>query len=418
MRASSIVRTTATLAVLAVGSVAARATIFQARPSGLVIITLDTTRADRLPVYGFGGIGTPAIDGLASHGAVFDDAVSVAPLTLPAHTSLFTGLYPANHGVRENASPALDRSHATLAGVLHDRGFHTAAFVGSIVLHRDRGLAGGFDVYDDGSADGTPAPKRRPGNEVVDRARAWIDHLDGTPFFLWVHLYDVHAPQALPMDLRRRYGDRYDGGIAYVDGQIGRLLDVLRQRDLLANTVVVVAGDHGESLGEHGEKEHGIFLYQSTLRVPLIICAPSLTARRVTATASLVDVFPTVLQLLGIPPHVPHDGISLMPALAGRALPSRAIYAESMYAAHSGVGPLRMIRDCEFKFIDGLRPELYDLDRDPDERHNIGDAHLATASVLRRKLDAMNADVSSQGGATQLPPDKRRALEALGYVGR
>jgi arylsulfatase A-like enzyme len=418
MRTSSLVRTTAAVVILAGGSAAARVTILRPRPSGLVIITLDTTRADRLPVYGFGGIATPAIDALASHGAVFDDAESVAPLTLPAHTSLFTGLYPANHGVRENAGPALDRSHATLAAILHDRGFHTAAFVGSIVLHSDRGLSRGFDVYDDGSADGTPVPKRRPGNEVVDRARAWIDHLDGAPFFLWVHLYDAHAPQTLPMNLRRAYGDRYEAGIAYADTQIGRVLDALERRRLLSNTVVVLAGDHGESLGEHGEKEHGIFLYQSTLRVPLVICAPGTPARRVTAPTSLVDVFPSVLQLLGIATHLPHDGITLVPALTGGGLPTRAIYAESMYAAHFGVGPLRMIYDGEFKFIDGAMPELYDLERDPDERQNIGDAHLATASVLRRKLDAMNAGVSTQGVAGPLPPDRLQALQALGYLGR
>jgi len=186
----------------------------------------------------------------------------------------------------------------------------------------------------------------------------------------------------------------------------------------LSNTVVVLAGDHGESHGEHGEKEHGIFLYQSTLRVPLVICAPGTPARRVTAPTSLVDVFPSVLQLLGIATHLPHDGITLVPALTGGGLPTRAIYAESMYAAHFGVGPLRMIYDGEFKFIDGAMPELYDLERDPDERQNIGDAHLATASVLRRKLDAMNAGVSTQGVAGPLPPDRLQALQALGYLGR
>jgi|SRR5579872_2677014 len=417
MRTSFLVRTTATIIVLAGATVAARATILRPRPSSVVIITLDTTRADRLPVYGFGGLATPAIDGLASHGVVFDDAVTVAPLTLPAHASLLTGLYPANHGVRENAGRALDQSHATLAGILHDRGFHTAAFVGSIVLHHDRGLARGFDVYDDGSADGNPVPQRRQGSQVVDRARAWIDHLDDRPFFLWVHLYDVHAPQTLPMEVRRAYGDRYEGGLAYVDVQIGRVLEALERRHRLSNAVVVLAGDHGESLGEHGEQEHGIFLYQSTLRVPLIICAPGIIARRITAAASLVDVVPTVLQLLGIGTHVPHDGISLVPALTGGGLPRRAIYAESLYAAHFGWGPLRMIREGEFKFIDAAKPELYDLERDPDEQQNLAGEHLGTASALYRTLQDMNADGTSQGGS-RLPPDRLEALNALGYVSR
>jgi len=407
----------ATTALVVLGG-ASREALLTPRPSGLVIITLDTTRADRLPAYGFGGIATPAIDSLTARGAVFDDAMSVAPLTLPAHTSLFTGLYPANHGVRENAGRALDQSHATLAGILRDHGFQTAAFVGSIVLDRDRGLSRGFEVYDDGRTEGNDAPKRRCGSDVIDRARAWIDALDRRPFFLWVHLYDVHAPQTLPMDVRRAYGDRYEGGIAYVDTQIARLLAALERRQLLSNTVVVLAADHGESLGEHGEQEHGIFLYQSTLRVPLVICAPGMAARHVTAATSLVDVFPTVLQLLGMAVHVPHDGISLVPALAGGNLPTRAIYAESLYAAHFGWGPLRMIREGEFKFIDAPRPELYDVERDPEEHQNVADVHLATASALYGKLQGMNADAAAQGVGARLPPERLQALKALGYLGR
>jgi len=413
----SLVRTIVTIVVLAAGTVAARVTILRPRPSGLVIITLDTTRADRLPAYGFGGVTTPAIDELVSRGVVFDDAMSVAPLTLPAHTSLFTGLYPANHGVRENGGRALDRSHVTLAAVLHDRGFHTAAFVGSVVLASDRGLSRGFDVYDDGAENGAPAPKRRPGSDVVDRARAWIDNLDGTPFFLWVHLYDVHGPQALPLDLRRAYGDRYEGGIAYVDAQIGRLLDALGRRQLLSKTVIVVAGDHGESLGEHGERDHGIFLYQSTLQVPLVVCVPgAAAARRVSGAASLVDVFPTVLHVLGVAVPMPVDGVNLVPALHDGRAPDRAIYAESMYAAHFGWGALRMVRDGRFKFIDAAAPELYDLEADPAEHHNLAGERVATAVALRRELTGMAVGVARHDDG--LSRDRRQALAALGYIGR
>jgi arylsulfatase A-like enzyme len=415
-----LVRTTAAILVLTAGTVAARATLLRPRPSGLVIITLDTTRADRLPAYGFGGVATPAIDSLVSRGVVFDDAVTVAPLTLPAHTSLFTGLYPAAHGVRENGGRALEPSHATLAGILHDGGFHTAAFVGSVVLAGDRGLSRGFDVYDDGSADGTPAPKRRQGSEVVRRARAWIDGLDGKPFFLWVHLYDVHAPQALSIDLRRTYGDRYEGGIAYVDAQIGLLLDALARRHLLTNTVVILAGDHGESLGEHGEKEHGVFLYQSTLHVPLVVCAPGVAARRVAGATSLVDVFPTAVQLLGVRVRrMPLDGVSLLPALTHGRVPEHAVYAESQYAEHFGWGALRMVRDGRFKYIEAPTPELYDLERDPAEQQNLAHQHLATASALSRTLQTMNMPGSQQSGAaTPLPSDRLEALKALGYVAR
>jgi arylsulfatase A-like enzyme len=409
---------TAAIVVLTVGTVAARATILRPRPSGLVIITLDTTRADRLPAYGFGGVATPAIDSLVTRGVVFDEAVTVAPLTLPAHTSLFTGLYPPNHGVRENGGRALDPSHATLAGMLHDRGFHTAAFVGSVVLAADRGLSRGFDVYDDGRGDGTQAPKRRAGSEVVDRARAWIERLDGKPFFLWVHLYDVHAPQSLPVDVRRAYGDRYECGIAYVDAQIGRLLDALARRRVLSTTAIVVAGDHGESLGEHGENEHGIFLYDSTLRVPLILSAPGVGPRRVAGVASLVDVLPTVLHLLGVGVRTSLDGVSLVPALTHGRVPERAVYGESMYAARFGWGALRMVRDGRFKYIGAPTPELYDLQRDPAEQQNLAHEHLATASALERVLIRMNWDASPARDAVPLPSDRLEALKALGYVGR
>ena len=418
MTVTLLARTTAAIVILAAGVAAARGTMLRPRPTGLVLVTLDTTRADRLPAYGFGGVATPAIDGLAARGAVFDEVVSVAPLTLPAHTSLFTGLYPPHHGVRDNTDRGLDPAHATLATLLHDRGFHTAAFVGAIVLGADRGLARGFDVYDDGRAPGLPPPRRRPGREVVDHAWAWIDRLDDTPFFLWVHLYDVHAPQALPVDFRRASGDRYEGGIAYVDDQIGRLLDALGRRDRLANTVIVVAGDHGESLGEHGEHEHGIFLYESTLRVPLVVCAPGVAARRVAGVTSLVDLFPTVLRLLGLTVPAAGDGVSLVPALSGGRVPERAVYAESLYATHFGWGPLRMVRDGRFKFIDAPKPELYDLARDPNEGHNLADEHIATAVALRRELLGMTADVSAHSDTARLPVERLQALEALGYVGR
>jgi arylsulfatase A-like enzyme len=413
-----LARRTAAVVIIAAGGAAARETMLRPRPTGLVIVTLNTTRADRLPAYGFGGVATPAIDGLASRGAVFDEAITVAPLTLPAHTSLFTGLYPPHHGVRDDTDRALDPAHATLASVLHDRGFHTAAFVGAIVLSADRGLSRGFDVYDDGRAPGTPPPRQRAGREVVDRARAWIDGLDDQPFFLWVHLNDVHAPQELPLEFRRAYSDRYEGGIAYVDVQIGRLLDALGRRDLLSNTVIVVAGDHGESLGEHGEEEHGIFLYESTLHVPLIICAPRVAARRVEGVTSLVDIFPTVLHLLGVAEPAAADGVSLGPALTGGHLRERPIYAESMYASHFGWGTLRMLRDGGFKFIDAPRAELYDLDRDPNERQNLADEHLATVSALQRELLGMNGDLSLHGDAAKLSPERLRALEVLANEGR
>ena len=253
------------------------------------------TCADRLPVYGFASVSTPALDRLAREGVVFDHASSVAPLTLTAHTSLLTGLYPPRHGVRDNADRPLDQGCAELmATILQDNGFRTAAFVGSVVLASDRGLARGFDVYDDGRTSNAAPPRRRPGDSVVDAATAWLDQIGPAPFFLWVHLYDAHAPQSVPIDYRRQYGDSYEGGIAFDDAQIGRLVDRLKKTHRLATTTVVVAGDHGESLGDHGETEHGIFLpVESTLHVPMIVRSLGLQPRRIQGVVSLVDVLPT-----------------------------------------------------------------------------------------------------------------------------
>jgi choline-sulfatase len=383
-------------------------------PRAIVIVTLDTTRADSLPAYGFRGVTTPAIDRLAREGTTFDNAGSVAPLTLTAHTSIFTGLYPPRHGVRDNLAPPLDVSHAAMAEVLRAEGFRTGAFVGSAVLRRDRGLARGFELYDDGTPPAGRTPPRRSAREVVDAASAWIGSLGQERFFLWVHLYDAHAPQTLPVQFRREYGDRYEGAIAYMDSQIARLLDALQQARRLEATAIVLAADHGESLGDHGEREHGLFVYESVLRVPLIVRAPGVRARRVSDLASLVDVFPTVVDLLGQRARSGSDGRSLLPAMRGQRLPERSVYAESMYAERFGWSPLRTIRDGRFKFIDAPRPELYDLVADRFEQRNLAAQRVPLAAAMRAKLEKTAAG-STRDDA--LPaPDVLRELAALGYV--
>ena len=386
-------------------------------PSGLVVITLDTTRADRLPAYGFAGVATPTIDRLAGEGVVFDNVESVAPLTLPAHASLFTGLYPQRHGVRDNTAPPLAPAYGTLAKTLQTRGFRTAAFVGSMVLGRDRGLAPGFEVYGDGGRVGSPPPRRRPAREVVDDARAWISDIGDAPFFLWVHLYDAHAPQTLPLEYRRAYGDNYEGAIAYMDAQIARLLDAMREQRLLARTAIVVAGDHGESLGEHGEREHGIFVYEAATHVPLIVHGAGVAAKRVNTVTSLVDVLPTVLDLLGITRRGLIDGRSLAPALRGGEVPDRTVYAESMYPKRFGWAPLRMIRDGHLKYIDAPRPELYDLRTDPLEERDLANARPATVADMRARLVDLAAEAPGQPAERPaLAPETLRGLAALGYV--
>jgi arylsulfatase A-like enzyme len=385
------------------------------RPHALVIITLDTTRADRLPMYGFGSVSTPALDRIAAEGVILNRAMTVAPLTLTAHTSLFTGLYPPHHGVRDNADRGLDADRPTLATVMHAAGFKTGAFVAATVLAADRGLARGFDLYDDGSAPGSPPPRRRSGDKVVDAALGWLDTVGASPFFMWVHLYDAHSPQRLPIEYRRTYGDSYVGGIAFADAQIGRLLDALARKHLLDTTTIVVAGDHGESLGEHGEVEHGIFLYEGVLHVPLFVRTPGLAPTRVSSLVSLVDVAPTVLELFRLQPaHV--DGVSLLQVLEGGPQPDRrGVYAESMYAKRFGWSPLRALLDDRFKYIDAPRPELYDLQNDPFETNDLSGVRLATAVSMRGQLDAVGGNEAQTVGAPA-SADVRERLASLGYT--
>lgn len=328
----------------------------------VLIVTFDTTRADVLAGYGSNKVETPALDRLAHEGVVFEQATSPVPLTLPAHASLFTGLFPPHHGLRDNVDSPLADSYTTLAEVLRGNGARTAAFVGSAVVDGRRGLAQGFDTYSDGQQENRNPRLRRPANVVVDEANAWITRQHASPFFAWVHLYDAHAPYSLPQPYRTMYEDApYLGAIAFMDAQLQRLLATLDALHLSERTLVIVLADHGESLGDHGEDGHGIFVYQSTLRVPLIIRAPQLSARRVPDVVRLVDVMPTVLDVLGLSARA-MDGVSLAPLMTGRlAHLNLDAYSESLYPRRFGWAELRTIRADRFKFVKAPRPELYDL---------------------------------------------------------
>ena len=357
-------------------------------PDSVVLITLDTTRADRLSAYGFQEISTPAIDRLAAEGIVFEDAVAPVPLTLPSHASMLTGRWPARHGIRDNADAALAPVELTLAEVLRDRGARTGAFVASVVLQAGRGLEQGFDTYADvpkGSC-GSGAGRRRPADAVVDDALSWIEQNAAGPFFTWVHLYDAHRPYHLPDAHAGRHADPYLDAIAFQDSQVARILQQLESQRLLDRTIVVVAADHGESLGEHGEDGHGIFLYESTLRVPLIVRVPSLRPRRVTSTVRLVDLMPTLLDLLQVPGPA-MDGVSLarMMSPGGTGMQLEA-YAESMYPERFGWGRLQSLRGDRYKLVDAPRPELYDLQTDPFEQHNVYQENPRLAGLLRQQL--------------------------------
>jgi arylsulfatase A-like enzyme/Tfp pilus assembly protein PilF len=391
------------------------------------LITLDTTRADRLGCYGYAGARTPALDGLAAAGVLCESAATVAPLTLPAHTSLFTGLYPAETGVRSNGRGRLDDSIPTLAEVLKRQGYDTAAFVASFVLDARFGLARGFKIYDDdirGSAsDGEHAHRERDGAAVVDAALAWLGGKPAHPFFCWVHLFDPHAPYLAHTELfHDDFVDQpYDAEIAYVDRQVARLVDFLKSRGLDSQTLVVVVGDHGEGLREHQEPKHGMTLYESVLHVPLIFRQTGRLApgRRVRGTVSLVDVSPTILEQIGIDDPRQTTGRSIADSLRGGAAPTAPCYAATDEPfLNNGWSSLRSLRDKHWKYVRTTRPELYDLTADPAERNDLAATHPEQARAMESRLSELEARLVWHAAAKmQLRPHEKRALENLGYLG-
>ncbi|HEV7485214.1 MAG TPA: sulfatase-like hydrolase/transferase [Thermoanaerobaculia bacterium] len=373
------------------------------RPPNVLLITVDTFRADRL------GTNTPALAGLAREGIRFAAADSPVPLTLPAHASLMSGLLPLHHGLRNNgigAFPAVRQTLATAFGT----SYRTGAFVGSFILDHRFGLDRGFERYDDEivrnvtDSSGTFDAERR-GGEVVDRALAWLRQSDARPFFAWVHLYDAHAPYAPPPP----YPQTYDGEVAYVDAQIARLLAAVDR----GTTIIVVVGDHGEALGEHGELTHGLLLYEPTLHVPMIIAAPSLAPRVIATPVSMVDLAPTIASLAGVA-FPPVDGRNL--ALRdGREPQSTPIYSETQYPATFGWSELASMRLASTKLISGPAPELYDLQHDPGETVNVLTNQRRAYRDLSTRLDQLRASAVASSPST-VDAETRAKLASLGYV--
>ncbi len=396
----------------------------------LVVITLDTTRADRMGAYGNTEVETANFDRIAREGVLFQQAVAVAPLTLPVHSSMFTGKFPPEHGVRDNGGFFLGDDQLTLAEVLKSKGYRTGGFIGAYVLDSKWGISQGFDTYFDKfdlseSRAISVGAIQRPGNEVVDQALPWIRETAGTPFFAWIHLYDAHSPHRPPEPFATRYkGHPYNGEVAFADTQVGRVLSELRTLGLYDRTVIMIMGDHGESLGDHGESGHGFFVYNSTTHVPFAIRAPfSLLAhRQVADPVRSVDLMPTALDLLGIAPPAGISGVSLAPLMAG-ATPELGLdaYSEAMYPLHHyGWSDLRALRSGRYKVIDAPRPELYDIDRDPAETNNIfqerrqlGDRLIAELRTLEGKFTRTEASLPPG----DVDPEARERLAALGYVG-
>ena len=397
-----------------------------ARDLNVVIVTLDTTRADRLGCYGFTRIETPHLDALAREGVVFENATSTAPLTFPSHSSIFTGLIPPHHGARDNGGFFLDDARTTLAERLQAAGYATGAFIGAWVLESRWGLAQGFDEYSDRFdlskykviSLGTV---QKPGDEVMDGALKWLDSVRQRRFFAWVHLYDPHAPYEPPEPFASRYrGQPYLGEIAYTDKVVGRLTSWLEAQGLMDRTVVVVVGDHGESLGDHGEASHAFFIYGATTHVPLIVRTPWGLTGRSRAQVSTVDILPTVLDVVGLPPQAGIDGRSLARALFDPAAPlDHASYSETYFPRyHFGWQHLRSLRDDRYTYVDAPHPELYDRGQDPGETRNVFKAYSQRAETLRVRLEEMSKTTDTQAPERkQLDPETLQRLAALGYVG-
>jgi arylsulfatase A-like enzyme len=400
-----------------------------ARPAAavehVVLVSMDTTRRDRLGAYA-PGAATPRLDGLAREGAVFEQAFAPTPITLPTHASLLTGTYPLRHGLADNALFALEPQAQTLAESLKAAGFATGAFVSAFVLDGQFGLAQGFDEYDDRfqtGFGGTLGVEERSAAATTDAALAWLDRRPPGRLFLFVHYFDPHRPWRAPEPFASNHADPYTAEIAYLDHEIGRLVDGLAARGLLESAAVVVTADHGEGLGEHGEETHGAFLYQSTVAVPLVVRAPGVEpGRRIAGNVSLVDVAPTLLELAGLAPLASVQGVSLAPALRGTGrVPERPLHLETRLGANSfGWAPLEGLVVGDDKYVEAPRPELYDLVRDPGELDDRRPREPELVARRARELAELRAQLAADGQRWWRPhvssDDERGLLEALGYA--
>ena len=387
------------------------------RPN-VLLVTIDTFRADRV------GAGVaPAIDRLAASGVRFTSARSAVPLTLPSHTTIHTGLLPPAHGVRENGVDALADTHQTIARLLKGAGYETAAFVGAFVLDHRFGLAQGFDTYDDQIPRDPDATDRleaeRPASVVIDRALAWLERRSPGPqgpFFLWIHLYDPHAPYNPPKEFLSRTQTPYDGEIAYADSQLARLLDALRARGVIDHTIVAVAGDHGEGLGEHGERSHGMLVYDSTLRVPLILVAPGHAAATRDEAVSLADLAPTILRATGVTPPATMTGRDLLGTVRLKPDTTYDLYSETEYPHVAGWSPLQALTDGRWMTIRaGASTEVYDLRSDPREKHDVSASQAAVAAAMAARAEAIHAS-AAPSNARAISPEAQERLRSLGYV--
>jgi arylsulfatase A-like enzyme/Flp pilus assembly protein TadD len=397
----------------------------------ILLVTLDTTRWDYLSCYGKGRARTPHMDAVARDGVLFTNAFTTVPVTLPAHTSLLTGLYPPSHGVRNNGMYALDPDVPTLAGILSRGGYRTSAVIGAFVLDSQFGLDAGFGLYEDqfpGGDGGKPgfAYAERNADSVTDKAIALFES-ESPPSFFWVHYFDPHYPYAPPPDFAKEYpGDPYAGEVAYVDDCVGRLLRAFEDRTQGTDPLIVIVGDHGEDLGDHGEMSHGVFLYDSTVRIPLIVCSPGRLPAGVQCVepVSIVDLFPTILAIAGIGSRdLRVEGRSILPLLEEGTAPERPLYLETLAPFENmGWSPLSAVIAAGFKYIKAPTGELYDLEADPGEEENLLAVNPQSGGEMSERmealLDSLDRTFSPRGEAKVgvMDEETRRKLESLGYV--
>jgi arylsulfatase A-like enzyme/Tfp pilus assembly protein PilF len=387
----------------------------------LLLITVDTLRPDRLSCYGSRHLRTPAMDGLAARGSLFERAFAHDPITLPSHANILLGLTPLAHGVSENSKSRVDSRFLTLAEHLKSAGYATGAFIGAFPLDSRFGLDQGFDVYADAipsRSSGYGVFPELPAEEVVGRTTGWLAK-QTSKWFCWIHLWDPHAPYAPPEPYQSRYAqDPYTGEVAYVDAQLGRLFDEIRKRGGWDRTAVILTADHGEALGEHGEKTHSFFAYNSTIHVPLLIAGPGVRSARIRDNVSHIDIFPTACELLGVPLPTPLHGESLVPLMRGAKRPARPIYFESLEPYfNKGCAPLRGIIDDGKKYIDSPLPELYDLTEDFGEQKNLsGKTEGAPLAKALAEMRARGTIAPSPGDRASADPETLARLRSLGYI--
>jgi arylsulfatase A-like enzyme/Flp pilus assembly protein TadD len=391
------------------------------RDAPVVLVSIDTLRADRLTAYGGKRVATPAFDRLAAEGLLFENAYAHVPLTLPSHATLLTGKLPPDTGVRSNIGFSLAApAGSSLPELLAARGYATGGAVSAYVLRADTGMGRLFSWYDDSLEvweSATLGALQRRGDDTLATALRWADGVGDRPLFLFLHLFEPHTPYEPAEPFRSRYADPYDGEVATADAILGRLLAELDRRGLYDRALIAVTSDHGEGLGDHGEAEHGVLLYREALHVPLLLKLPggARAGERIAAPVGLVDLLPTLAGAAGaeVPAGLP--GTSLLSLAGGSAPPARAIYGETLYPRlHLGWSELRSLVDDRHHYIEGPQPELYDVVTDPGERNDLRSSHRREAAALRDRLAEVPLALAAPGSAD---PEEMQRLAALGYLG-